>query len=151
AESFRQVKLIPTLLFVDPWGYKGLSVALIASVLRNWGCDCIFFFNYNRINPGLSNSTVQAHMRDLFGEEHFIVIRERIKGLRPEERESLIVEELSQALKASGANFVLPFTFRSKSGERTSHYLIFCSKHFKGYEIMKEIMAKESSESEQEV
>ena len=46
---FEEMNLIPTLFFVDPWGYKGLSLRLINSVLRNWGCDCIFFFNYNRI------------------------------------------------------------------------------------------------------
>ncbi len=38
-EDLRRSSLIPTLLFVDPWGYKGLSVALVTSVLRNWGCD----------------------------------------------------------------------------------------------------------------
>jgi three-Cys-motif partner protein len=43
AESLRQMNLIPTFLFVDPWGYKGLSLELINSVLPNWGCDCVFF------------------------------------------------------------------------------------------------------------
>ena len=52
---FESMKLIPTLFFVDPWGYKGFSLRLINSVLQNWGCDCIFFFNYNRINMGLAN------------------------------------------------------------------------------------------------
>lgn len=47
---FERMALVPTLFFVDPWGYKGLSLRLINSVLKNWGCDCIFFFNYNRIN-----------------------------------------------------------------------------------------------------
>ena len=63
------MKLVPTLLFVDPWGYKGLSLALINSVVQNWGCDCIFFFNYNRINPGVSNDTVREHMNALFGDD----------------------------------------------------------------------------------
>jgi three-Cys-motif partner protein len=43
-KQFENMKLIPTLFFVDPWGYKGLSLRLINSVVRNWGCDCIFFF-----------------------------------------------------------------------------------------------------------
>ena len=42
-EQFEKMKLVPTLLFVDPWGYKGLSLKLIDAVLRNWGCDCVFF------------------------------------------------------------------------------------------------------------
>jgi len=41
-KMFNQIQLIPTFFFVDPWGYKGLSLRLINSVLKNWGCDCIF-------------------------------------------------------------------------------------------------------------
>jgi three-Cys-motif partner protein len=150
-ESFQKTKLIPTLFFVDPWGYKGLSVTLISSVLRNWGCDCVFFFNYNRINAGLNNELVREHMNDLFGEKRADAIREKLTGLQPDEREGLIVSELSMALRECGIAYVLPFTFKSEEGTRTTHHLIFASKHFKGYEIMKEIMAKESSEQEEGV
>ena len=48
-------------------------------------------------------------------------------------------------------NLVLPFIFKSETGSRTTHSLVFVSKHFKGYEIMKEIMARESSVEEQGV
>jgi len=149
--SFQKTKLIPTLLFVDPWGYKGLSIGLISSVLKNWGCDCVFFFNYNRINPGLNNEIVREHMNDLYGEKRADAIRDKLAGLNPDERETLIVEELSMALKECGIPYLLPFTFKAEEGTRTTHHLIFASKHFKGYEIMKEIMAKESSEQDQGV
>ena len=46
---------------------------------------------------------------------------------------------------------VLPFGFTNERGTRTSHHLIFVSKHFKGYEIMKGVMASESSSSTQGV
>ena len=36
---------VPTLVFLDPCGYKGLSLRLVASILRGFGNDCIFFFN----------------------------------------------------------------------------------------------------------
>ncbi|MGA7852530.1 MAG: three-Cys-motif partner protein TcmP [Candidatus Acidiferrales bacterium] len=150
-ERFERVKLIPTLLFVDPWGYKGLSLGLIKSVLQNWGCDFVFFFNYNRINPGLNTEVVREHMNDLFGEKRADTIREKLAGLRPDEREELIMEELSQALEELGATYVLPFTFKNEQGTRTKHHLIFGSKNFKGYEIMKGIMAGESSERDQGV
>jgi three-Cys-motif partner protein len=52
--EFEQTHLVPTLFFIDPWGYKGLSIRLIGSLIMSWGCDCIFFFNYNRINMGLN-------------------------------------------------------------------------------------------------
>jgi three-Cys-motif partner protein len=150
-KMFEKMRLVPTFFFVDPWGYKGLSLALINSVLKKWGCDCVFFFNYNRINMGLNNPGVPEHMNVLFGEERANRIREKSNGLNPDEREALIIEELSQALREMGANYVLPFSFKNDQGTRTKHYLIFATKDFKGYEIMKEIMAGESSEKEQGV
>ena len=149
--QFEQIQLVPTLFFVDPWGYKGLSLRLINSVLKNWGCDCIFFFNYIRINMGLSNPVVKEHMNALFGISRGKTLREKLELLNSTERELAIIEELAQALKEMGGKYVLPFRFRDERGNRTTHHLIFVSKHFKGYEIMKEIMAKESSKTTQGV
>jgi three-Cys-motif partner protein len=150
-QLFNRMRMVPTFFFVDPWGYKGLSLGLINSVLKNWGCDCIFFFNYNRVNMGLPNEAVREHMNVLFGEERADQVREKLNGLSPEEKETLIVEELSKALNEMGGQFVLPFTFRNDTGSRTTHHLIYVSKAFKGYEIMKGIMALESSEADQGV
>jgi three-Cys-motif partner protein len=149
--QFENRRLIPTLFFVDPWGYKGLSLRLINSVLRNWGSDCIIFFNYNRINMGLNNEFVREHMDALFGAERAETLRPRMQRMAPYERELAIVEEIAEALKEMGGQYVLPFTFKNEKGTRTSHHLIFVSKHFKGYEIMKSIMAGESSGAEQGV
>jgi three-Cys-motif partner protein len=148
---FEQIKFVPTLFFVDPWGYKGLSLKLVNSVLKDWGCDCLFFFNYNRINMGLNNQAVKEHMAALFGEERAALLRQKLGTLPTHKREMLIVEELCQAIMAMGHRFVLPFCFKDDRGTRTSHHLIFVSKDFKGYDIMKEIMAKECSGSEQGV
>ncbi|MFZ0420625.1 MAG: three-Cys-motif partner protein TcmP [Candidatus Sulfotelmatobacter sp.] len=151
AKMFEGLKLIPTFFFVDPWGYKGLSLRLINSVLQNWGCDCVFFFNYNRVSMGLNNEVVRQHMDALFGQERADNLRTEIAGMSPAERENLIVENLSQSLRDMGAAYVLPFTFKNDRGTRTSHHLVFATKHFRGYEIMKGIMAKESSEHHQGV
>ncbi len=150
-KMFQEMNLVPTLFFVDPWGYKGLSLQLIGSVLKDWGCDCIVFFNYNRINMGLNNDIVQEHMNELFGEERANELRNRLEGLEPEEREYEILEAITQALQELGGEYVLPFTFKRETGERTSHNLIFVSKHVLGYTIMKSIMASYSSQSPQGV
>jgi three-Cys-motif partner protein len=150
-KKFEQRNPVPTLLFVDPWGYKGLSLALINSVLKNWGCDCIFFFNYNRINPGLGNEAVKARMDVLFGMERARQLRERLAGLPSSEREPAIIEALCEAVSELGAKYVLPFCFKDDRGARTSHHLVFATKNPVGYGIMKDIMAKHSSEQHQGV
>ena len=63
----------------------------------------------------------------------------------------MIVEKIAEALVQMSGKYVLPFRFKKGSGARTSHHLFFVSKHFRGYEIMKGIMAKESSGSERQV
>lgn len=149
--AFENSKLIPSLLFIDPWGYKGISLRLVNSVVKDWGCDVIFFFNYNRINMGIDNPAVKTHIEALFGIDGAADLIKKTKGASSSARELIIVEELCQALKGNDKRFVLPFRFRDKQGNRTSHHLIFVSKHFRGYEIMKDIMAKESTNDEESI
>ncbi|GAB4315842.1 MAG: three-Cys-motif partner protein TcmP [Phototrophicales bacterium] len=149
---FEKMDMVPTLFFVDPFGYKGLSLKLINSVLKDWGCDGIFFFNYNRIHMGIQNPKVKEHMDALFGEDKADWLRSELDKVESShDKELMIVETLSQALKDMGGEYVLPFRFKDEKGKRTMHHLIFVSKHFKGYEMMKEVMAKESSTQTQGV
>lgn len=152
-KRFRENQLPPTLLFVDPWGFKGLSLDLLNAVLPNWGCDAIFFFNYNRVNMRINRADAIENMNTLFGPERAETLRETLDSLPPSERESMMVEELSQALKETSGQgtqrYVLPFRFVMSDGKKTSHHLVFVSEHFLGYDIMKDIMAKQSSTIDQ--
>src|SRR5258708_11052679 len=58
---FNETRLVPSFSFVDPFGYKGLSLKIVNGVIKDWGCDCVFFFNYNRINAGITNPIVKTH------------------------------------------------------------------------------------------
>ncbi|GAE26992.1 hypothetical protein JCM9140_3102 [Halalkalibacter wakoensis JCM 9140] len=145
ASLFAKKNLIPTLAFVDPWGYKGLTTGLINSLIKDFGSDCIFFFNYNRINMGINNDLVQEHMSNLFGNERLAEMKKRVKTLEKEEKELFIVNELAESLSDERKNLVLPFRFVDENKNKTSHYLIFVSKHELGYTIMKDIMAGEST------
>ncbi len=142
---------VPTLWFLDPWGYKGVSLTLISSLIQGWGSDLIIFFNYNRINAALDNEVFRPHMEVLFGPERLHKLRLEAHGLQPVDRETCVVEAFAQALKEVGGQHVLPFRFTNEGGKRTSHHLVFVSKHFKGFEIMRNIMAKESSSTDQGV
>jgi hypothetical protein len=94
---------------------------------------------------------VREHMCALFGEERADALRTELEPLGPAAREATIVNALAQSLKAFGHRYVLPFCFKNESGTRTKHHLIFVTKAFKGYEVMKDIMAKASSSREQGV
>ncbi len=143
ARQFASISTIPALSFIDPWGYKGLSLRLIQAVIKDWGCEAIFFFNYNRINMGVNNGIVEPHMQALFGEARLARLRGQLEGADPEERESMLRRHLGEALTDMGAPYLIPFRFSRGSG-RASHYICFVSKHPLGYSIMKDIMAGES-------
>lgn len=143
-KQFENTRLVPTLAFIDPFGYKGLSLQLIKGLMKDWGSDCIFFFNYNRISIGINNPKIENHINDIFGEERASIMREQIKNFKGEDKIAYVINELALALGDNGRNFVLPFQFNND--KRVSHFLIFVSKHETGYKIMKDIMWKASSE-----
>jgi len=131
----------PVLTFLDPWGYAGLTRKLIAAAVRGFGCEAVFFLNYNRINAAVSNDLVQPHMQALFGTERLDALRHHISDLRAGEREGAISRALGESLEELGIRYLMPFRFRSEGG-RTSHHIWFVTKHPLAYGIMKDIMAK---------
>ncbi|MEO7658426.1 MAG: three-Cys-motif partner protein TcmP [Pyrinomonadaceae bacterium] len=145
AEFFEKSTTIPSLFFLDPWGYKGLSLRLVKAVIQSWGCDCMFFFNYNRINGALSNPVMTHNMNKFFGEANAKRLRSEILQKSPEQREKLIIQSVKDALKELGGTYSIEYFFKDANGSKTSHFLIFVSKNILGYDIMKSIMAKESS------
>lgn len=149
--KLEETRLIPTLFFIDPFGYKGLSLTLIHSVLKDWGSDGIFFFNYQRINSAINNNFMKSHMEILFGNKRFAKLRTAATDLASRQRELLILDYLMEAINEIGGNYVLDYRFPHYGENRTSHYLIFVTKHIKGYKVMKEILAKHSSSDTQGV
>lgn len=146
ALQFEGKTTIPTLFFIDPWGYKGLSLTLVKAVIQSWGCDCMFFFNYNRINAALSNEVMRGNMNAFFGETRANTLRSAIVGKSPQQREELIIASLKDSLSEFGGSYSIEYFFKDAAGSKTSHFLIFVSKNVLGYNIMKSIMARESSQ-----
>lgn len=149
AKDIEGMDLIPCLTFIDPCGYKGLTLRLISSCTKDWGCDCILFFNTNRLRMAITNPKVETLIDDLFGKEAAEELRQTISRLPREEREPQIIEAFCESLIRSGSKYVLPFRFEAVQRERTSHHLIFATKNFTAYSIMKGIMYTESTEREE--
>jgi three-Cys-motif partner protein len=100
--------IIPTFAFIDPYGYKGLSLGLVNAVIKDWACECLFFFNYNRINPGINNKLVASHMEALFGAARLAELRTAVAGRSPAEREILVMAALTDASRRSVASMLCP-------------------------------------------
>ena len=137
---------MPVLSFVDPFGYKGLTMNLINRLIKNSGSDCIFFFNYNRINMALSSNTkFDEHLKSLFGDNRTAELKKQLAHQPPERREPIVLNALIDALRENKSNYVLPFKFYSTEMLRTSHFIIFVTKHPLACKIMKQIMYSNSA------
>lgn len=92
-----------------------------------------------------------SHINALFGQDRAKDLRQAIKNKEPHEREDIVMHNLKEALKEIRGEFVISYKFLSTKKRRTSHFLIFVSKHSLGYEIMKNIMAEYSTYKYQNV
>jgi three-Cys-motif partner protein len=107
-DRFKYGRLHPTLLFADPFGFKGLSLQLIKATLSNWGCDCIFFFNFNSINRWITAEIVKDHIDRLFGIDGADELRAILPSLPPAQREARIVDTLRNSIKALTYRLFIP-------------------------------------------
>lgn len=146
---FAGINMVPAFSFIDPFGYKGVTLELLEALMKGWGSDMVLFFPFDRINAALTNPKVMKHVDALFGKERADRVRELTSGMHPENREALIIEEFTEALRERGYTYIIPYVFEYEQRDRTSHYLIFMTKHPRGYGIMKNIMYKASEDKNQ--
>ena len=136
----------PSFVFLDPCGYKGLSMNLISSFAESWGTDIIIFFNFNAINRSVDHESFEMTMKEVFGVKHYQIIQERINA--NEDRQIVILDEMIKALQDSKLQYVLPFSFKFTKMNRISHYILFATKNIKAFTKMKEIMYKEGGHND---
>ena len=138
--AFKDIKLIPSLIFLDPFGIKGLSKALFENIRPNFGCDLITFFNFSFTNRSTSNNYMDEYINDLFGKEEATELRKNIYNRLPAERQDIILSTYIKMLKSAGWKYVL--TFRIKKDNNHIYYIVFVTKDSAGVRGMKAQMSK---------
>jgi three-Cys-motif partner protein len=137
----------PSFIFADPCGYKGLSLRLIASALKPFGNDCVFFLNYNRINMKISYDVMNESINTFFETARANQIREEVRSIQsPQAREDLILAAITSALRKEAGAHSLTFGFRTREGGGTSHHLVYSTKNARAQNQMKRIYTKASSD-----
>jgi hypothetical protein len=107
--------------------------------------DCLFFFNYRRVNMKLSYPVMDESIDEFFEPDRARGLRREIENLRPRAREEAVLSAIRAAIREAGGIPVV-FACRSREGGGTSHHLVFASKDNKGASIMKRLMNACSSE-----
>lgn len=132
----------PTLLFFDPWGYKGIDTLSLAKFLGNWGNEIFLFVNIKRIHAAIENNKFDELMIALFPTTIETIRRDRKYKAKPYERLILIMDNLASEFEKAtptGKLYSCAFKFQEEDSIATSHFIIHFTKHPKGYELVKQI------------
>ena len=144
----------PAFSFVDPWGYKDISISQIWKLVKNAGSDCLLFFNADRILKDISKPANEQDFRGIFG-DYFPEAKDIQKSKALSQRKKaegflrLFSKNLYQTAKSvtwpEVSLFILPFYVEADDKEKTSHYIVFISKSHKAIQEMRRVMIKQSN------
>lgn len=146
---------VATFAFVDPCRAKGVRVRDIRRILSASYGECLVFWNYDGVNRWLgavsSSETCDSGLKDLFGDTSVLTkaIHLSEAATDPKNREQGLLRLFLEVLQThSGATYLLPFRFDARDSNRTSHYLIHCSRHGLAFKLMKAVMSSVSVSGE---
>ena len=141
-EWFQGLGMGSCLFFLDPWGYRGLSLDLISGLVRGWGSDCIFLFSYAALHRHLFNDGEDQLVAEFWNAGDLDELKKLLSGSSARDSEYRAVNYLSERLRKRGVSYVLPMRFTAEVGDRASYHLVLASKNFRAYELMKEVMRR---------
>ncbi len=131
----------PSLLFIDPFGYKGIETKVLAEFLKNWGNEIFLFVNTKRIHPALENDKFDPLMQDLFPSTLDNIRKDRKYKSTVAERLSLIINKLGEEYQSLLGEkvYYTAFKFQEEDIDATSHYILHITKGDRGYDLIKTI------------
>jgi len=131
----------PSLLFIDPFGYKGIETKILAEFLRNWGNEIFLFVNTKRIHPALENEKFEGSMQNLFPTTLETIKKDRRFKSTVSERLNLIINNLGNEYQSilDEKIYYTAFRFQEEDIDTTSHYILHITKGAKGYELIKTV------------
>jgi len=132
----------PSLLFIDPFGYKHINTYILTQFLKYWGNEVFIFVNTKRLNAAFENDKFQEDLKVIFPLTYQTIKAEKklICGT-VEERHKFIIDQLGKEFQKelNGKVYYTAFQFREEDQQTPSHYLLHVTKGAKGFELIKEI------------
>ena len=134
----------PTVLFIDPWGYKHINTRVLTQFLTRWGNEVFIFINTKRLNAAFENDKFQEDLRIVFPLTYNEVKEnKKLKG-SVEERHNYIINQLANEFRRilKGMVFYTAFEFREEDQKTPSHYLLHITKGARGFDLVKQVYSR---------
>lgn len=133
---------IPTLFFIDPFGWNGVPYDAIKGILDNPNTEILLTFMVKDINRFLTSPFHRESLNKLYGSTCW----EECVELPGSEREDALINlYLKLITEETKAKHVLPFQMYDSDVTRPKYYLIFATHHRLGIRKMKDVMKKAGS------
>lgn len=138
-EALREQKrnLAPTFAFIDPFGYSGMPMDLLADLLAYPRTEVFINFMVGHVQRFITRDGQEKAMRDLFGLDvsevldGYLAQADRVEHLRA------VYER--QLQERAGFDYVQSFGMINQTGN-IGYYLLHGTRHPKGVELMKDVM-----------
>ncbi len=138
-------RLAPTFAFIDPFGFAGVPLQVIARIVQNPHCECLITFMYEYVNRFLSHpeSEIQANFDELFDTRDWRALT--LEEDPDRRRDGIVGFYRQQVIEQAGLKYVRTFEMINE-GNRTEYFLYFGTNSLKGLSKMKQAMWKADPE-----
>ena len=134
-------RLAPTFAFIDPFGFKGVPLAVIARLMGNPHCECLITFMYEAIGRFIEHPElgIRKLFDQLFATEDVAAL---VRDPNPTTRRNRIVDLYrEQLLKQASLRYIRTFEMIDR-GNHTEYFLYFGTSNLQGLSKMKQAMWK---------
>ena len=129
-------QLAPTFAFIDPFGYSGMPMDLLAELLAQPHTEVFINFMVGHVQRFITRDKQERVMRELFGMD----VRDVLDGYSETNRgEHLRIIYERQLQERAGFEYVQSFAMINNTGN-IGYYLLHGTRHPKGVELMKDAM-----------
>jgi three-Cys-motif partner protein len=129
--------IAPTFAFIDPFGFAGVPMKLIARLAKNPRCEVLIPFMFDSLNRFAGHQErIDPHLDELYGTTAWRAIAADSKR---ERRRRGLIDLYRQQLVAAGFPLVTSFEMLD-DGNRTEYFLYFGTTNRAGLSAMKQAM-----------
>lgn len=132
-QSFQSLVKVQShgLLFLDPYGYKGIHLNRLCEFAKCPYNDVIWFVNSLRMQMAAHNPILSPLVTNVTSQE---IVRDFVSQpkVTNENSADAFIRQLAQDIVAKGIPYFIPVGFRSGNSDRISHHVAFITKHRTG-------------------
>ena len=129
-------RIAPALVMIDPFGVKGMPMAVIRRIMANPKCEVYASFMWESMNRFVLEPEFEGPLNELFGSASWQEARRLDGG----ERKDFLHGLYQRQLKDAGAKQVVHFHLFA--GNRLKYSIFFGTRHTKGSDRMKKAIWK---------